>query len=253
MILLNSKGVSLTELLIACMISSLMLSAVIRHFVSIKQSYRDMSLSSAHQAEKYVLSELLKSMIVGTGYFGCRQPQQPTPLKPYSILQQKNKALPQVIQKQGSPSSDVLYLSTISDPQSNLSKDMQVSNMLNIEEALGLVLNDQVVIADCHRQVIMALHKVSNNGKRLYFKQKTKHLFDHTSQLGLFEERYLYVKKRGGLFIKLGRHRSEALSEQVTQMKLHEVQYAKHPLIHIHLHFERGDALEIDVAVRNAS
>lgn len=244
------KGVSLVELMIAFLISSMLSLAIIRHYVMVKQTYRHLMHTSDAQIEKYILSHLLREMMLGAGYYGCGK-HPALLLKAYLIMKPSDKRLPTSIRRSADPKSDILYLSQMSTRQSDLSQNMQLHNMLNIKQPLDLKKNDRILLADCHQIELKTLKKISNRGRRLYFEENAKRLFKQSATLGRFDETYLYVRRTAGLYVKEGRKRAEALSQQVVSMRVREKHLSKHPLMHISLFLDNQDSLDIDMAVRN--
>lgn len=190
----HSKGFSLSELLIAMFLSSLLMTAMGKAYLSVKSQYRWFNQRLEEMHDNYLLTDWLREQFKLSQFGGCRLSGQ-TNILGSKMLSANDVALPAVIVRKAKKNSTVIQLNSLS-PWTFVKKVWPSSERIILASSSSLLKKGDVVLfSDCLHQISGYISKLTNNGQTIIVNKPLPKDIQPQAVIGKLQQRYLYIRE----------------------------------------------------------
>ncbi len=253
------SGSSLSEVLIALFLSSLMMAAIGNTYVSIKKHYLFIEQQLELMQEEVLLINFFKEQIQSAGFFGCNhQNKLLLDLSSFNIskssllvLNKNSKELPLHVRRYAVSDSQILKLTSIETPKYFITKSDFNSEVITVNKSENFKKNQNIVISDCQNASLRIITKVNNLQNRLILNKPLNYQYSRNSIISHFQTTIFYIRKVGNsraLYISNGK-RSEELSRDILKLSIDKKILLNTSLININLNRLNNVALNFYVTM----
>jgi len=155
------SGVSLIELMMALVISSLLLSCLITVFIAIKNINQVQIALNAMQDNSRAAAILFNSEIKMAGYIGCAKLTKDFPLINNFLEFTDENKINFYVDPEMKKNSDGILIAHASESHAILAKGMHGYSVLDAENNLKFSANDIVLISDCKNAEVARIKNIS--------------------------------------------------------------------------------------------
>lgn len=190
----QAKGFSLSELLIAMFLSSLLMTAMGKAYLSVKSQYRWFTQRLEEMHDNYLLTDWLREQFKLSQFGGCRLSERTKNVLGSKMLSANDVALPSVIVRKAKKNSTVIQLNTLS-PWTFVKKVWPLSErILLAPPSSRLKKGDVVLLSDCLHQISGNISKAINNGQTIILNKPLPKDIQPQAVIGKLQQRYLYIR-----------------------------------------------------------
>jgi|GEM_PF-5627591 len=205
---MRRTGFTLLECLIALIITSFLVTAFFRNYLNVKNHFNEREGIETLTEESQIIHSLLETDLQGTGFSGCMQWDNHSPVydniqkkwltSPLSVRNADDPDLPKNIRERVKPETQVIEIREMDfflDTLSNTASFGSTHVMLNENENSSLKSNNFVMIADCLHAEVNRIIKIthSNNQKEIQLESPLYFSYDKGSYIGNYKNTIYFV------------------------------------------------------------
>jgi hypothetical protein len=198
---------SLVELMISLFLTSIILTALTHHYLSVKRHYQALQLSLEKDADLQWVIDLMRDSVHQAGFTPCLGINHLIKTSPLSSIEIKSETNQSLLINRMSPYFNVLI-------------DSPSSTRLLTTNAIRFKANRALMIADCYHMEIVSVTDVrlTASGQLLTLKKPLTFVYQPPVYLGEWYHEQFIVKESQGLFYQ--RLHQDQLTSRVKSMTL---------------------------------
>lgn len=218
----KSYGFSLSEVLIALLISGFLSSAMLQLYLSVKKHYQWYQLQLEDFQEKVLIMKWMKSDLISAGLRGCHHYQK----NGFEILDASSPILPTHIAKTAVPGNQILKIFQIEEIYA-IEHFQLGSQVINLKKAFVNSKKTKIIIYDCIKLEEHSIKRISKNKQEVIL-NKTINKDYKTPILAVVKEQFFYIRQTitgNALYLSNGR-RSQEVSHIINELRVKVIRTA---------------------------
>ena len=224
----SARGSSLSEVLIALLLSSLMMSAMMSSYVSIKKHYLILERQFEQMQEKILLINYFRQQIQSAGFWGSNHQNNlifDEPLlnkNALLILNKSDKQLPKHVRLNAVSDSQILKITSLEAPFYSVVKSQLNSEVITLDQPLNIKLKQEIVISDQQHVSLRTIKKISYSKYDVILNKPLKNEYKKNSIIAKLKTTIFYIRavgKHRALYVSDGT-RSDELSRDLINLHI---------------------------------
>ena len=232
----NQQGAGLAEIMISLLLASLLMTALMNHYISMKRQYNHLQTALDEAMELQLASDFMRDSIRQAGFTPCLN------LDRLNIVDHREGGEPVMAIN---VSHKDLRINRMS-PYFDVVTDISSPTHLLITHKKTLHVSHPILIADCYHAEIHRLREV--NGQQITLEKPLAFTYQPPIYIGEWVQERFFVRPQGGLFYQ--REHTDELTSLVKTMSA-GVRESKNTLVQNRLGLNGGRTLELVTRVRS--
>lgn len=237
----KQKGVGLAEILISLFLASLIMTALMSHYIKTKQHYIQLQAAIDDDAEKLLVADFMRDSIRQAGFTPCIGIEHLISFdhrygeKNFKSFEIHDQAL--VIHRMNPSFDSVVTQSKITEIVATNTQKFHIERPILIADCMHAeVQNITSVIQTSSNQVITIAHPL---------------LFEYVPPIYIGEwlEEQFFVRASRGLFYRS--HHTDELTDQIKNMSVKRLPHANGTVLSVVLNSDNGHPLLLETKVRS--
>ncbi len=256
---MRQHGFSLTELMVALALTSVMLLGLTRVYMMMSSQHLWLHHRFESRFDLMLVEALLAKWIDNAGFMGCQPsaalswPKTKT-VHGLTVLKANDKALPRNIKRRVKVGTDILKLQSMSFEHLTLTQAMTSPIKARINQLTPIDRRKKYIISDCDSAEPLFIKRIQQQSSTIYFKSPIKKRFPHHSFIGELKTTFIYVGKNKSafaMFIDSHQGRSEMLSDMIQGLNLLLFKGKKSQLLSMRFVDKKGKRWTMVKAIKN--
>lgn len=212
--MMRQRGISLIELMISLCLSSLMLTALLQHYLLIRQHCARAQSLLEKQNDMQLAAQLLQNTIRHAGFTPCARVDR---------LENRDTRNDRSLTGLSVGTDSSIHLFAMDARFSSVTESS--AGTFETDSDNPYVKGDTVLLADCFHAEVQRIHSVYKNGRRSVVTLQNPLAFQYLppTYLGVWHEEHFFIKKnsqdRAAMFYQSGH--AEEITDTITQLRAH--------------------------------
>ncbi len=242
----KQQGIGLSELLLALFLASLMMTALMRQYLSMKQHYHHIQTELEESIELTLVTELLRDSIRKAGFTPCLG------IEKLTTVDNRNDTKALIAIETGVEKQSLLHINRMSEHFDTVLQPISPTELL-ITDREPLNRYQSLLIADCYHAEVQTISHVRHTaeGRVVALSKPLVFVYQPPIYTGKWlEETYsiLHHQSNGSLFYRL--QHNEELTPAIHALSAHLNKRENQTLLTIILGLEKGRVLRLETMVR---